>query len=188
MSDYVVLVDEHGTPYLAHHGIKGQKWGVRRFQNPDGTWTADGRVRYAKQEYKSAQKELRKANSLKKSFGMSMVNNRSKANDAREKAEVAFDAYRKARSDRAREKHGEKGEYREHVRQMRKAGAPGSAADTANNNRSSRLYDRLSAERGKDYADKVSKSVLAQNYALLATGVALTGMGIAAEYALDKYY
>lgn len=33
---------------LAHHGIKGQKWGVRRFQNPDGSWTAAGRERYGK--------------------------------------------------------------------------------------------------------------------------------------------
>lgn len=32
---------------LAHHGIKGQKWGVRRYQNPDGTLTAEGRRRYA---------------------------------------------------------------------------------------------------------------------------------------------
>ena len=31
---------------LYHHGIKGQKWGVRRFQNPDGTLTAAGRKRY----------------------------------------------------------------------------------------------------------------------------------------------
>lgn len=32
--------------YLAHHGILGQKWGVRRFQNRDGTLTAEGRARY----------------------------------------------------------------------------------------------------------------------------------------------
>lgn len=30
---------------LEHHGIKGQKWGVRRFQNKDGTLTAEGRQR-----------------------------------------------------------------------------------------------------------------------------------------------
>lgn len=38
-------MDEYEN-YLAHHGIKGQKWGVRRFQNPDGSWTAEGRKRY----------------------------------------------------------------------------------------------------------------------------------------------
>ena len=31
---------------LAHHGIKGQKWGQRRFQNEDGSWTAAGKERY----------------------------------------------------------------------------------------------------------------------------------------------
>ena len=31
--------------YLMHHGIKGQKWGVRRYQNPDGSLTAEGRKR-----------------------------------------------------------------------------------------------------------------------------------------------
>lgn len=36
--------------YLAHHGIKGQKWGVRRYQNYDGTRTALGKKRERKND------------------------------------------------------------------------------------------------------------------------------------------
>ena len=31
---------------LYHHGIKGQKWGIRRFQNEDGSYTEEGKKRY----------------------------------------------------------------------------------------------------------------------------------------------
>lgn len=33
---------------LYHHGAKGQKWGVRRYQNKDGSLTAAGKKRYAR--------------------------------------------------------------------------------------------------------------------------------------------
>ena len=32
--------------FLEHHGTKDQKWGVRRYQNPDGSLTPEGRKRY----------------------------------------------------------------------------------------------------------------------------------------------
>lgn len=39
--------------YLAHYGIKGMRWGVRRFRNEDGTLTEAGRKRYSKQLMKT---------------------------------------------------------------------------------------------------------------------------------------
>ena len=38
------------SDYIAHYGIKGQKWGIRRFQNLDGTLTVEGKERYLKKE------------------------------------------------------------------------------------------------------------------------------------------
>ena len=32
--------------FLAHYGVKGQKWGVRNYQNEDGSLTPEGRRRY----------------------------------------------------------------------------------------------------------------------------------------------
>lgn len=41
--NYIIIRDD---AYLEHHGILGQKWGIRRYQNKDGTWTNAGKKRY----------------------------------------------------------------------------------------------------------------------------------------------
>lgn len=44
------------TDELYHHGIKGQRWGIRRYQNPDGTLTPKGRARLEKKMNKKDMK------------------------------------------------------------------------------------------------------------------------------------
>ena len=48
--NYVYMSDIYDTyeypDYLAHHGILGMKWGVRRYQNEDGSLTSAGRTHY----------------------------------------------------------------------------------------------------------------------------------------------
>lgn len=43
---------------LQHHGIKGQKWGVRRFQNADGSLTTAGKQRASATKKRTDAKNL----------------------------------------------------------------------------------------------------------------------------------
>ena len=46
--------------FLAHHGVKGQKWGVRRYQNKDGSLTPKGKKHYDSMSDDKLQKTLYK--------------------------------------------------------------------------------------------------------------------------------
>lgn len=63
MANYIITSDGLlNTEHLEHHGILGMKWGVRRFQNKDGTRTAAGKKRYRDDD--SAEKETSKAKTI----------------------------------------------------------------------------------------------------------------------------
>lgn len=57
------------TTYLAHHGVKGQRWGVRRYQNANGSLNSIGkqRVREYKQKmaYRKAVKDKKSGKEVK---------------------------------------------------------------------------------------------------------------------------
>lgn len=83
-----------GIPYsneLYHHGIKGQKWGVRRFQNSDGTRTAAGKKRYYSSDSDSKNKTPKDYSKLKKAAKVVGI--------AAGTAALAYGAYKFSKSD-----------------------------------------------------------------------------------------
>lgn len=178
--------------YLAHHGIKGQKWGQRRFQNEDGSLTPAGERRYAidsaKQEYKAAKKADRQGR-LAGAFdlggagaqGLKDYHNREMQ---REKAHLnAVDAKAKLAS----AKRGEKGELNAYAKELRRNGLAYSAADRMSGGKSARLYEHLSKTKGADFADRVQKKAQTQILTTAAAGVAISiGASLVAN-ALNKH-
>lgn len=53
---------------LSHHGIKGQKWGVRRFQNKDGSLTKAGGKRYNGSDYKPRKNVIKEVGDKVKTY------------------------------------------------------------------------------------------------------------------------
>lgn len=59
--------------FLAHHGIKGQRWGVRRFQNKDGSLTKAGVEHYAEESSKTIKVNNDGSSTIPKGFVFNRV-------------------------------------------------------------------------------------------------------------------
>lgn len=101
---------------LYHYGVKNMKWGVRNYQNKDGSLTSAGRRRYQtdgdddlrakKQAYKSAKKDYskayNKAYNYSRAYPISQYTNKKKSAEADRRWDDAInkaDTLNKAKSD-----------------------------------------------------------------------------------------
>lgn len=67
----------HGNN-LQHHGVIGMKWGVRRYQNKDGTLTNAGKKRYEKELAKLTEEERALKNKAKTAAKVNKLNQKKK--------------------------------------------------------------------------------------------------------------
>lgn len=77
----------YSSDVLYHHGILGQKWGIRRFQNSDGTYTEVGKKRRREDSYSE---DYKKYKSLKKKSPKEMSNNELKEFNKRAQLEQDY--------------------------------------------------------------------------------------------------
>lgn len=197
MADYVLINGE-----LYHHGIKGMKWGRRRWQNKDGSLTpagvkrydvdgAKGRMDAAKAKYKQANAEYN--NAYGKAYNKSIAAyspfkkhreaNTRRWEDVYDKAQTANAAgkeYKQAKKEYKAERKNEKREINKLAKELNKNATVGERllANDATRQLAAKyvVKNNMSVEEAKKKANKVA----ARNTAIILA--AYGGIAVATLY------
>lgn len=181
--------------YLAHHGVKGMKWGVRKYQNADGSLTPAGmkrygidsngkmskqgkaryRMDYAKQNMKDSNKRVSLgAKTLRDGFGFANKNSKSMTDYTNARVDYQMKkAKYKSKGDDKREKYM-------HIRNMSDTGyinlknvEKGKSSSLYNTQVANTYFNKLKKEKGENYANEILKKSKNSTVALIATSGAV---------------
>lgn len=157
------MIHYNDSDYLCHYGVPGMKWGVKK--SPEyrtNRANAKAGVKQAKQQLRAARRSKGGYVGIK---GLARARKKQQAIDAASmnliNKKAAYAASKKTNA-----KAAEKAEFKTYRKEMQKSGLVGSAADSYSGGRSTKLYDNIKTQKGKEYADKIHKSV--QNHAVAA--------------------
>ena len=194
------MPDNTRTDELYHHGIKGMKWGVRRYQNKDGSLTARGQKRYSDKspyEVKTIDGDtFRVSRGSHKNFNT----NKSKVTKTwgeylRESDNKKLQDQMNKQADR-RSRKNEKNQFKKDVKDYSEAKRiidfeTNQYGDIRNvRNRGHEMLNRVRIEKGNQYADRILKSSERRDKAttvglLAGSAAAVVGLSyLAAKYDL----
>lgn len=143
---------------LYHHGIKGQKWGVRRYQNEDGSLTAAGKKRYGSAEAFEAHQKLKQATKeYNQAFNKAYNHNHpySLSKKRRQESQKRWDEA----GDKAEQYRKAKSEYKNAVKDARKKAVSEYSKAFEKANKTQEIADSANLEMKEAYKNLGKTSV-----------------------------
>ena len=140
--------------YLEHHGIRGQKWGVRRYQNKDGSLTAAGRKRLSSGSGNS----LAGAVERYKARRAAKANTKAKLAKQKQAEEAGSADYRKARAKKPKQM--TTSELKEATDRLKLESQYNELAKKLHKETPKEYMKRVAVDIAKDYGQQVARHVM----------------------------